>query len=472
MVRRVAVPVSLMLLALASCGAPAAREGPRPAMPSTAPVTTSEDVAPTVATTGPSDARAVDIRAADTRRAGTRPVDTRPADTRPAHADPADARPFGAALTRAKGYLIQSVRPDGKFTYEYDPETDLDSGYYNILRHAGTAYAMLELYDADRDPRLLAAAERAIDYLLKQVKPGRHENTACVVEDGWVKLGGNALAAVALAEHARVTGDRRHLKVALDLGRSIVLAQEASGRFASHKERFPGGQRSDFVSAYYPGEAILALARLHALDPDGPWMAKAHRAAGWLIRVRDAGHTPRTVAHDHWLLYALGELYRDRPDRAYADHALLITRAILDANVAVRDVKDEQSGGEDEGGDGDGESAADDAKALAGGANQIATRIEGLCAAHPLLVAAGEDAAAAEVRAALARAADALAGFQFSEQDAARFPNPPRVAGGFRASETSDVIRIDTVQHSVSALLGAGRVTGAGEGTAEPPGGR
>ena len=433
MARRVAGWVALVVVLVltpggASCGpAPVAREEAPPAAPVTAPVARAD----------PRPAEPVTTPVADPESVAT----TRTA-TRPAEVHPADARPFGAALTLAKGYLVQSVRPDGKFTYEYDPATDLDSGYYNVLRHAGTVYAMMELYDADRDPRLLAAAERALGYLLKQVKPGRHEDTAHVVEDGWVKLGGNALAAVALAEHARVTGDRRHLKVALDLGRSIVLAQEASGRFASHKERFPGGQWSDFVSAYYPGEAILALARLHALDPAGPWMAKAHRAAGWLIRVRDAGQTPATVAHDHWLLYGLGELYRDRPDRAYAGHALLITRAILDANVAVREAADEESGRDDAGG-------------LAGGANQVATRVEGLCAAHPLLVAAGEDAAAAEVREAVGRAAEALVGFQFTAHDAARFPNPPRVAGGFRASKTSDVIRIDTVQHSVSALLAA-----------------
>lgn len=356
-----------------------------------------------------------------------------------------DARPFAGALDGAKHYLIQAVRPDGKFTYEYDPGTALDSGDYNILRHAGTIYAMMDLYEADRDPQLLGAAERAIDYLLTQIKPGRHANTACVVEDGWVKLGGDALAAVALAEHARVTGDRRHAKLILDLGRWIILTQEGTGRFAGHKQRYPGGQPSNFVSAYYPGEAIFALARLHPLDPKGPWMAKAHRGANWLIRVRDLGKTPETIAHDHWLLYGLGEIYGDKPDRAYVDHALLITRAILDANVAVPV---------------DEESAPREADGLTGSANQIATRIEGLCAAYPLLVAAGEDAAATEVRDAIERASAALVALQFTPDEAARFHEPERIVGGFRASAASDVIRIDTVQHSVSALLGARRVLG------------
>ena len=77
-----------------------------------------------------------------------------------------DAHPYGEALRLAGAYFVQACGPDGRFTYEYDPVPDLDSGRYNVLRHAGTVYAMMELYAIHRDPRLLAAAERAAAYLL------------------------------------------------------------------------------------------------------------------------------------------------------------------------------------------------------------------------------------------------------------------------------------------------------------------
>ena len=357
--------------------------------------------------------------------------------TRPAAAAPVTrvSDPFLDAARDAGAYLAQAVRPDGRFTYEFDPATSLDSGRYNLLRHAGSVYAMLEVYETDRDPALLAAAERAMGYLLAQVKPGSVEGTACLVEGDSVKLGGNGLAAVALARHATATGDRRHVATAQALCRWMILNQERTGRFVVHTQRYPDGPRDEFESAYYPGEAILALSRVHALDPDGPWMAAAHRGAGWLIEVRDRGRSPADIPHDHWLLYALNELHRHEARPTYVPHTLLITRAILDADARV----------------------PRDAAGVAE-ANPIATRVEGLSAAHEMLARAGETTRVAEIEPVLRRAADVLLDLQFTPAEAAAFPEPGRVAGGFAATSASQVIRVDTVQHAASALLGARRV--------------
>ena len=361
---------------------------------------------------------------------------------RPETAAP-ETRPSDPLLDAARAagaYLAQAVGPDGRFTYEYDPATNLDSGRYNLLRHAGSTYALIEVFEVvDRDPALLTAAERALAYLLAQVKPGSVAGTACLVENGFVKLGGNGLAVVALARHASATGERRHVETAQALCRWLILNQERTGRFVVHKQPYPDGPRDDFESAYYPGEAILALCRLHALDPGGPWMAAAHRGARWLIEVRDRGRTPADIPHDHWLLYALNELHRNDPQPAYVAHALLITRAILDANARV----------------------PAEAAGLAD-ANPIATRVEGLCAAHEMLGRAGETARVAEIEPVVRRATDVLLDLQFTPTEAAMFPEPKRVAGGVAATSASQLIRVDTVQHAASAFLLARRVIGAG----------
>ena len=77
-------------------------------------------------------------------------------------------------LSAAQGggkYLIQSVQPDGRFIYFYDPIKDAHDNRYNISRHAGAVYAMLELYEVTRDPELLQAARKALDYLAGFFKP-------------------------------------------------------------------------------------------------------------------------------------------------------------------------------------------------------------------------------------------------------------------------------------------------------------
>ncbi len=62
-------------------------------------------------------------------------------------------------------YLIEAVKQDGRFVYAYLPKTDSESESYNILRHAGTIYAMADLYTETGDPLLLDAIERAVAYL-------------------------------------------------------------------------------------------------------------------------------------------------------------------------------------------------------------------------------------------------------------------------------------------------------------------
>lgn len=47
-------------------------------------------------------------------------------------------------------YLVGAVDSKGRFRYSYWPSTGKTSSSYNILRHAGTVYAMLELYEVTR----------------------------------------------------------------------------------------------------------------------------------------------------------------------------------------------------------------------------------------------------------------------------------------------------------------------------------
>src|SRR5699024_3309014 len=58
-------------------------------------------------------------------------------------------------------YFKQSVNPKGKFVYIYNPEDSTVPSKYNILRHAGTTYSMLETYELMPDKGLMRAIERA-----------------------------------------------------------------------------------------------------------------------------------------------------------------------------------------------------------------------------------------------------------------------------------------------------------------------
>jgi hypothetical protein len=342
-------------------------------------------------------------------------------------------------------YLTRAVRPDGRFAYTYWPKTDSVPDEYNILRHAGTVYAMLELYELTGDDALLGAARRAIGYLLQSVElcPTSAGPLPCIVEDGYTKLGGNALAAIALARTIEVTGDDQTMPLLLDLGRWIQRAQSEGGRFAIQKQSYPAGQVADFVSGYYPGEALLALTRIYALDPDETWLDAAEAGALYLINVRDGGLPDSSLPHDHWLLIALNELYRQRPNPLYVDHALRTADAMLQSQNRHPAYAD-----------------------WLGSFNEpprsasTATRVEGLCAAYRLARDFGHPQEAEAILEGMWLGAGFQLQTQFRPESAMYLPDPERALGGFHRSLTDFEIRVDYVQHNISSLVCLYRVSG------------
>lgn len=350
-----------------------------------------------------------------------------------------DAAELLASAEAAGRYLVSTVKEDGSFIYTYFPKTDMVPDKYNILRHAGTTYSMLELYEISPSPELLAAIERALAYMEKQVVPCPQVAAArCLLEDDEVKIGGHGLAIVAITKYMEVTGDERYLELAQDLARWIVFTQQDDGRFIPHKLEYSDNESSSFVSGYYPGEAILGLTRLYKFDRDQTWLDTAARNADYLIGVRDAGVPIDELNHDHWLLYGLDELYRLREKKIYLEHVLKIVEAITDAQML--------------------EPAYPDWR---GGYNRFprstpaATRAEGLVAAYRLLVDYNlEEVAKTIIRPAIELGLAFQVQAQFEPITAMYLPDPQRVLGGFKKSLTDYELRIDYTQHNLSAILG------------------
>lgn len=346
------------------------------------------------------------------------------------------------AARQGGDYLSRSVDPDGRFVYSYLPKTNEQKSKYNIIRHAGTVYSMLELYGTTGDEELLEAAERAIEYLLEFVKPYGIEKTdvAVVVSKDKIKLGAVALAAVALTEHVEVTQDQRYMPILRQLGRYIQQAQLEDGQFI-HQRSYPEGERLDFVSQYYPGEALLALVRLYALDQQDGWLDTAEKGAYYLINVRDKGLSADELIHDHWLLYALNELYRYRPDPSYLSHALRIAQTISQSQNRAPAFADYLG------------SYYDPPRST-----PTATRTEGLMAAYQLARDFGYEEEARSILETMHLNVAFQLQTQFRPESVLYLEDPQRSLGGFHRSLTNFEIRIDYVQHNISSLLGVSQI--------------
>jgi hypothetical protein len=336
-------------------------------------------------------------------------------------------------------YLVTHLHDDGSFVYEYDPLTKEESDGYNILRHAGTTYALLELYETTRDEKYREAAELALGYLRAATVPcPLYKDALCVLEADEIKLGGGGLALLAFAKYMEVTGARDDLALAEGIARFITSVQARNGDFIVHKMDGRGVPDSDFTSEYYPGEAMFGLSRFSKLSGDATWSDAANRAARFVITVRDRGVPTNELPHDHWFLYALNDLSDEAPDLSYVEHAKRLVTAIVAA---------QHSGREGE-------------EALWNGgyytpprSTPTATRNEGLGAAYALFMRAGDAAYAQVARGAMEKGVEFTLQTQFTRKSLAEAGAARDALGAFHEGLDDYTIRIDYVQHNISALL-------------------
>ncbi|SFA88844.1 hypothetical protein SAMN03159496_00741 [Rhizobium sp. NFR07] len=249
-------------------------------------------------------------------------------------------------------FLARQVGSDGRFVYGYHPCFDRAIGSYNTLRHASATYAMIEAYEVTRSTTLRDAIDLSVLCLT------RHLVSHALLPDGQVaaflleasneiKLGGNALAILALAKYATVFGDEDHDDLMEKLALGICFMQDRHTGAFRHVLKFPSLQtQEDFRTIYYEGEAAFALMRLYDLTGDERWLCAVERAFGHFIRSGHARH------HDHWLAYCVNELTRYRPREEYfrfaidnvADHLDFVANRIttfptlLELMMATREV--------------------------------------------------------------------------------------------------------------------------------------
>ena len=175
---------------------------------------------------------------------------------------------------------------------------------------------------------------------------------------------------------------------------------------------------------------------LYAVEPDESFLDTAERGAKYLINVRDKDLELSELSHDHWLLYALNELYRYRPDELYLNHALRIARAITESQNLNPEYSDWLGG-----------------YYKPPRSTSTATRTEGLCAAYRLASDFGDPLEAEAIRRAILYGITFQLQTQFQPESALYINDPQRVLGGFHQSLTNYEIRIDYVQHNISSLL-------------------
>ena len=332
-----------------------------------------------------------------------------------ANASRQPARLTGLDIARAGARRIADITDaQGRMRYRYDVGTGIIHDDYNMLRHLGSTWALLDVAKSAPDlPQLRDAASRALGFALKTgIRFFGRPDQICVEEEGVIKLGGNGLAILALLAQNDVSPSPELVSIAEGLGRYVIDQRQESGDLA-HKRNFATGRLIQFKSDYFTGEALFGLMRLYEVTRDTIWL-DAVADCETVLAPLDYG----VPEQSHWCLYALELLYRYRPQKLFLDHAVRIARHTLERPRYRR----------------------------SGRSTPVACRSEGLSAF--LRLARDAPGAVAPhfvdtVRAAVAHNLDL--------QIRHRLPDGA-FAGGGQGSEATEV-RIDYIQHNISAFL-------------------
>lgn len=217
-------------------------------------------------------------------------------------------------------YLARQMRGDGSFIYGYFPAQGTVIPTYNILRHCGALYAMLEAWEATGNIAIAERVTDGLDYVLKTAM-FRHGDQLFVVDHAnhdEIKLGAQAVMILTILKYTALTRNAHYIPVAQAIAQGIVaqFQDPLSGAFVHVLD---GGSlliKDEFRIVFYDGEATLALLRLYEIDGDPSWLNAARKAFEHFIRNDHWKH------HDHWLAYCTNEITRHLPDERYFEFGL------------------------------------------------------------------------------------------------------------------------------------------------------
>lgn len=342
---------------------------------------------------------------------------------RPIPADCGDEELLSQLAGLYSNYLVHHHRDDGTFYESYEPFRNRLLAGGNLPRLAYGGWVLTRARRILKNPRLQAAAESTLNLLLRSIK---------LSEAGvWLELNDSVpsvseVAFLVLALCELPDGDYRRIQ-ARGLADSLWSAIDRHGRIATH---FTSAQVENSFQDYFPGQVLLALAaaaRAGLTEVDDAVLEQAFRYYRHRFRYQ------RNFGQVSWLMQAFSAWWHLRPDPAFSELVFEIAEWILQ-------YQQQKSGG----------FLSDDQPDSLGYTTAI--YLEGVGAAARLAEAIDPERHRRYL-AAYCQGLRFLYRITIQPGHASVLPNTEYAIGGLRMSLESSFVRVDFVQHGLSAVL-------------------
>jgi hypothetical protein len=364
------------------------------------------------------------------------------------------------AISRGAFYLVNKIKADGSFTYRENTNPRIKvKTKYNVLRHLGTMYSLNMVNEFKPGLVHFDHLKSTAEWIMKNTYEDIDKDKAAF----WtsekishskgakkqIKLGALGLGLIALCPIQNALGDEIiSIEQLKKVGNTILFMQKEDGSFFS-KMYERNVMEEKWTSLYYPGEAAFGLVELFKLTDEIKYLEGAIKTLKYL-HVRRKRQKLSKVEPDHWALIATSKVLEievkkrdlNKEKGWLIEHATKVMNRILADQIADTHPAMLQF---------------NHGFHKKGNTTPTSTRLEGLLAMYPFI----EGVYKQNVGKSITQAINWLKEAQLKEgfhkgawtRSVAKFKGKKRWIK--KHNKRAGEIRIDYVQHAISALITA-----------------
>jgi aspartyl/asparaginyl beta-hydroxylase (cupin superfamily) len=330
-------------------------------------------------------------------------------------------------------YLVRSVQPDGRMVYLYHPSRGTeDRTRNNAIRQWMATRALIRVWQRRGSGELLQTVRKNVDFNLKTMYAEEGE-LGLILEKDKVKLGAVALAALALTESPFA---QEFATVRDRLATTVDFLWRQDGAFRTFYQPV---ERNDCQN-FYPGEALLFWAKRIVATRDPALLERFHQSfryyQNWHMENRNPAFIP-------WHTQAMCIVWEMTREDELADAVFTMNDWLLGVQQWETAPSPDCQG-----------RFFDPSRPFGPPhASSTAVYLEGLAEALALARAVGERDRIVRYRTAILRGLRSLYQLTFKDDvDMFYVTKRESVRGGVQSTEYDNAVRVDNVQHAITAV--------------------
>lgn len=224
---------------------------------------------------------------------------------------------LASIIKNASNLLMSMNGEDGEFIYGRRANTGKEINDYNILRHSGSTWSLILEYQENPSEELKNVIKRSIDYVLNNYMLEFNSDISFVVEkkSQEIKLGGNALTLLTLSDYYLTFNDSTYNDIARKIANGIIYMQNENGSY-KHVLYTNFELKNRFRTVYYDGEATFALLKFFEASNEQKYFDCAKKAIDMFVN----NHYEQY--RDQWISYAMLDFISYNMDEKYIQFIL------------------------------------------------------------------------------------------------------------------------------------------------------